>query len=65
MFKFTASSRIAKGSSGSRKLPESKDMDWEEDTSGLKTGITAPGETIVSSLDFMRQGLQCNFDLRY
>jgi hypothetical protein len=65
MFKFTAPSRIVKGSSSSRNLPESKDMDWEEDTSGLKTGITAPGETIVSSLDFMRQDLHWNFDLLY
>lgn len=30
---------------------DTKDMDWDGDT---KTGITAPGETLVSSLDFMR-----------
>jgi hypothetical protein len=54
MFKFTASSRTGNSNSASRKLPENKDMDWEEDNGGLKTGITAPGETIVSSLDFMR-----------
>ncbi|KIM33967.1 hypothetical protein M408DRAFT_59755 [Serendipita vermifera MAFF 305830] len=51
MFRFTSSTGKARSNPVYVQGFDNKDMDWDAETNA---GITAPGETIVSSLEFMR-----------